>query len=176
MRIREINVTPVAFRDPPLLNAAGVHEPWALRTIVEIVTDEGLTGLGETYGDLDHLVRVRDAAEALIGHDVYGHNAMYATVAGLVGADVVTDLHGLTGTSSRAKTVDRIFSPSRSPAWTSAARRWTGPSSTCSAAGCATPCRTAPICSTSGRAIRARRRTASAPRSTPTGWSSRPAC
>ncbi|WP_182897611.1 glucarate dehydratase family protein [Microbispora sp. H10830] len=111
MRIREINVTPVAFRDPPLLNAAGVHEPWALRTVVEVVTDEGLTGLGETYGDLDHLVRVRAAAEALIGHDVYGHNAMYATVAGLVGADVVTDLHGLTGTSSRAKTVDRIFSP-----------------------------------------------------------------
>ena len=55
MIITQINVTPVAFRDPPLLNAAGVHEPWALRTIVEVVTDEGLTGLGETYGDLGHL-------------------------------------------------------------------------------------------------------------------------
>ena len=38
MKITEIVLTPVAFRDPPLLNSAGVHEPWALRTIVEIHT------------------------------------------------------------------------------------------------------------------------------------------
>ena len=41
MKITEIVLTPIAFRDPPLLNAAGVHEPWALRTIVEVHTDEG---------------------------------------------------------------------------------------------------------------------------------------
>ena len=67
MIITQINVTPVAFKDPPLLNAAGVHEPWALRTIVEVITDEGLTGLGETYGDLGHLTKVRECAEVLIG-------------------------------------------------------------------------------------------------------------
>lgn len=91
MRIREINVTPVAFRDPPLLNAAGVHEPWALRTIVEVVTDEGLTGLGETYGDFDHLVRVRDAARALVGHDVRRVLALAALLGPLLllTADVV---------------------------------------------------------------------------------------
>ncbi|NUR85693.1 MAG: glucarate dehydratase, partial [Nonomuraea sp.] len=52
MIISEVRVTPVAFRDPPLLNAAGVHEPWALRTVVEVVSAEGVYGLGETYGDL----------------------------------------------------------------------------------------------------------------------------
>ncbi|WP_433497382.1 glucarate dehydratase family protein [Sphaerimonospora sp. CA-214678] len=111
MLIRQVVVTPVAFRDPPLLNAAGVHEPWALRTIVEIVTDEGLTGLGETYGDLDHLERVRTAAQALVGLDVYRHNAIHAAVAASVGADVVSDLHGLTGIATPEKTVDRVFSP-----------------------------------------------------------------
>ncbi|WP_055481625.1 glucarate dehydratase family protein [Sphaerimonospora mesophila] len=111
MLIRRVVVTPVAFRDPPLLNAAGVHGPWALRTIVEIVTDEGLTGLGETYGDLDHLERVRAAAQALVGLDVYRHNAIHAAVAASVGTDVVSDLHGLTGIATPEKTVDRVFSP-----------------------------------------------------------------
>ncbi|WBB64463.1 hypothetical protein O7599_11645 [Streptomyces sp. WMMC500] len=69
MRIREITVTPVAFRDPPLLNAAGVHEPWALRSVVEVVTDDGLSGLGESYGDASHLDRLRAAARALTGAD-----------------------------------------------------------------------------------------------------------
>ncbi|ETK35759.1 glucarate dehydratase family protein [Microbispora sp. ATCC PTA-5024] len=111
MLIREITVTPVAFRDPPLLNAAGVHQPWALRTVVEVVTDEGLTGLGETYGDLDHLDEVRRAATALLGLDVYRHNDLYAAVARSVGDAVVTDRHGLIGAATREKTVDRVFSP-----------------------------------------------------------------
>ncbi|HEX4815245.1 MAG TPA: glucarate dehydratase family protein [Nonomuraea sp.] len=106
--IREIRVTPVAFRDPPLLNAAGVHEPWALRTIVEVVTDEGLTGLGETYGDLAHLGKVRESAQALIGLDVHAMNTMYARISAIVG-DAVSDLHGLTGVATKEKSVDRVF-------------------------------------------------------------------
>ncbi|MFF0865350.1 glucarate dehydratase family protein [Nonomuraea sp. NPDC003560] len=110
MIIRQIHVTPVAFRDPPLLNAAGVHEPWALRTIVEIVTDEGISGLGETYGDLGHLTKVRECAQVLLGLDVHATNEMYARIAATVG-DVVTDLHGLTGVATKEKSVDRVFSP-----------------------------------------------------------------
>ncbi|MBO3746545.1 glucarate dehydratase [Streptosporangiaceae bacterium NEAU-GS5] len=111
MKIVDVAVTPIAFRDPPLLNAAGVHEPWALRTIVEVVTDEGLTGLGETYGDLDHLVHVRAAAKELVGLDVYHQNAVYAAVTRSVGADVVVDRHGLIGAATHEKTVDRVYSP-----------------------------------------------------------------
>ena len=54
-RIGKVVVTPVAFRDPPLLNVAGVHEPWALRSIIEVEAETGLLGLGEGYGDLDSL-------------------------------------------------------------------------------------------------------------------------
>ncbi|MFB9471993.1 glucarate dehydratase family protein [Nonomuraea salmonea] len=110
MIIRQVHVTPVAFRDPPLLNAAGVHEPWALRTIVEVVTDEGLSGLGETYGDLHHLAKVRDCANAVVGLDVHALNEMYARIAATVGG-TVTDLHGLTGAATKEKSIDRVFSP-----------------------------------------------------------------
>jgi glucarate dehydratase len=51
VRISRITITPVAFADPPLLNSVGVHEPFALRAVIEVATDEGLTGLGETYAD-----------------------------------------------------------------------------------------------------------------------------
>jgi glucarate dehydratase len=111
VRIRDIIVTPVAFRDPPLLNATGVHEPWALRTIIEVVTDEGLTGLGETYGDESHLAKVRDAAHALIGQDPYALHAIHARVEASLGGAVVTDQHGLTGAGSGQKTVDAVYSP-----------------------------------------------------------------
>jgi glucarate dehydratase len=118
MRIREIRITPVAFRDPPLLNATGVHEPWALRAIVEVVSDEDITGLGETYGDLAHLDRLRAAARALTDEqrpgdrpEVHAHHAIYARVAASVGTEVFTDQHGLTGAGSNQKTVDAVFAP-----------------------------------------------------------------
>ncbi|MEV4517086.1 enolase C-terminal domain-like protein [Dactylosporangium sp. NPDC049525] len=71
MRIVAAVVTPVAFPDPPLLNSAGVHEPWALRTIVELDCGDGLIGLGETFGDAPHLDQVRRAAAALAGVDPF---------------------------------------------------------------------------------------------------------
>ncbi len=38
IRITHARVTPIAFRDGPLLNASGIHEPWALRSIIELET------------------------------------------------------------------------------------------------------------------------------------------
>ena len=43
MHITEMHVTPIAISDPPLLNAAGLHAPYALRTIIELITDDGMT-------------------------------------------------------------------------------------------------------------------------------------
>ncbi|WP_031487518.1 glucarate dehydratase family protein [Streptomyces bicolor] len=111
MRIREMTITPVAFRDPPLLNATGVHEPWALRSIVEVTTEDGITGLGESYGDAAHLERLHAAAHELIGVKADAHHALYRRVAASVGTAVVTDQHGLTGGGSNSKTVDAVFSP-----------------------------------------------------------------
>jgi glucarate dehydratase len=74
MKITAVRVTPIAFRDPPLLNAAGIHERFALRSIIEIESSCGRCGLGESYGDqavLDHLLAI---APQLVGLSVYDHN------------------------------------------------------------------------------------------------------
>ncbi|MGH3397899.1 MAG: glucarate dehydratase family protein [Streptosporangiaceae bacterium] len=111
VRITGARITPVAFADPPLLNSVGVHEPYALRAIVEVETDAGLTGLGETYADDQHLARLRAAAGVLAGHDVFALSEMWHAVAGLVGGQAGTDRHGLTGVITGAGTADRVFSP-----------------------------------------------------------------
>ncbi|WP_199443245.1 glucarate dehydratase family protein [Umezawaea beigongshangensis] len=110
MKITGITITPVAFRDPPLLNSVGVHQPWALRTIVEVHTDEGISGLGETYGDRGHLARTRAVAPALIGADVHDTNLVRRRVAEVLGGERGTDRHALTGQLTTSGTVDRVFS------------------------------------------------------------------
>ncbi len=52
--IKEIHITPIAITDPPLLNAAGLHAPYALRTIVELVTDDQISGISEIPGKKTH--------------------------------------------------------------------------------------------------------------------------
>lgn len=82
--IRHIRITPIAFRDPPLLNAAGIHEPWALRSIIEIETASGLVGINESYGDQPMLDALAKAAPALVGLSPWALNEMERRVAALV--------------------------------------------------------------------------------------------
>jgi glucarate dehydratase len=63
--VTQVRITPIAFRDGPLLNAAGIHEPWALRAIVELETSDGRVGISETYGD-EPMLRVLEQAKALV--------------------------------------------------------------------------------------------------------------
>ena len=82
--IRHVRVTPIAFRDPPLLNAAGIHEPWALRSIIELETASGWVGINETYGDQSMLDVLAKAAPALQGLSPWDLNAMESRVQALV--------------------------------------------------------------------------------------------
>ena len=109
MRVSAVTITPVAFQDPPLLNAVGVHEPYALRAIVEVSTDAGLLGLGETYADEGHLARLRLAADAVTGKDVYALAEMRRAIADALDGDTGSDGHGLTGMITSSSTVDRVF-------------------------------------------------------------------
>ena len=107
MKIIKVTITPVAFADPPLLNAVGVHEPYALRAIIEVDTDAGLTGLGETYADEKHLAALRAAAKAIEGTDVYRTEEIYRRIQA-VAAPETTIASGLIGHSAAT---DRVFSP-----------------------------------------------------------------
>jgi glucarate dehydratase len=86
MPIADIRVTPIAFRDPPLLNVAGVHEPWALRSIIEVELDDGRVGLGESYGDLATLADLERVRPSLVGLDPFDLNGLerraYAALTG----------------------------------------------------------------------------------------------
>ena len=70
MRITGLVLHPIAIADPPLRSSYGLHAPFALRTIVELKTDSGLTGIAETYGG--ELIVLEDGRSALtIQH--HGH-------------------------------------------------------------------------------------------------------
>jgi glucarate dehydratase len=109
IRITGARITPVAFVDPPLLNTVGVHQPFALRAIIQLDTDAGLVGLGETYADTRHLARLEAAAEAITGLDVFSLNAIRSAVAErLRGDDAAV---GTAGMITSASAVDQVFSP-----------------------------------------------------------------
>ncbi|WP_217238291.1 glucarate dehydratase family protein [Streptomyces sp. AC555_RSS877] len=79
-RIRELIVTPIAFRDPPLLNSNGVHEPLALRVILQLVLEDGTVGLGESPGGTARLERLQAAAKVVVGMDVFDTTAVAAAI------------------------------------------------------------------------------------------------
>ncbi|GAA1142066.1 glucarate dehydratase family protein [Kitasatospora gansuensis] len=111
MRIQDVVITPIAFADPPLLNSAGVHEPWALRAVVELRCGDGLVGLGETYGDAPHLALLRAVAPALTGLDPFDTNGLLRRIRAVLGDADTPDRHGLTGGSTPQKTALRVLSP-----------------------------------------------------------------
>jgi glucarate dehydratase len=80
MQIARVTVTPIAFKDPPLLNASGIHEPYALRSIIEIETSCGRCGLGESYGDAPVLKDLVAVAPLLIGMNVFDVNKLRSIV------------------------------------------------------------------------------------------------
>jgi glucarate dehydratase len=73
LTIKEVRVTPVALPDPPLLAASGCHGPYFLRTIVEIVTTDGLTGVGETSGSERGITELKRAAKSLVGQSALAY-------------------------------------------------------------------------------------------------------
>ncbi|WP_293855430.1 glucarate dehydratase family protein [uncultured Alsobacter sp.] len=87
MRIADVRVTPIAFRDPPLLNVVGVHEPWALRSIIEVELEDGRVGLGESYGDQDILAHLDQVKGTLVGLSPFDLNGLTRAVYARVGTE-----------------------------------------------------------------------------------------
>ncbi|MFC9286889.1 glucarate dehydratase family protein [Streptomyces sp. NPDC057052] len=77
LTVTDVRLTPILIADPPLLNTQGVHQPYTPRLIVEIVTADGVTGLGETYGDTKYLDLARPYAKKLVGRPVSDLNALF---------------------------------------------------------------------------------------------------
>ncbi|HEY8702881.1 MAG TPA: glucarate dehydratase family protein [Arthrobacter sp.] len=81
MRILDVRLTPIAFSDPPLLNAVGVHEPFVHRVIIEIEVDGGVLGLGECAGGAERLRNLAVGAAAIKGMNIFETSKMKASIA-----------------------------------------------------------------------------------------------
>ncbi|MBA2949176.1 glucarate dehydratase family protein [Streptomyces himalayensis] len=107
LTISEVLLTPVLVADPPLLNTQGVHQPYTPRLIVEVVTADGITGVGETYGDAKYLELARPYADRLVGRQVSDLNGLL-TLADEVAVDAArvekaVDVGGLRGIQTADK-------------------------------------------------------------------------
>ncbi|MFB6551545.1 glucarate dehydratase family protein [Streptomyces sp. NPDC056405] len=80
LAIADVRLTPILVADPPLLNTQGVHQPYTPRLIVEVETADGITGVGETYGDAKYLELARPLAARLVGRQVSDLNGLFTTV------------------------------------------------------------------------------------------------
>jgi len=72
--IVEMRITPIAIVDPPLLNAAGLHAPYALRTVLELVTKDNITGISEIPGNVQTNQALEEAKNIIIGQDPFQLN------------------------------------------------------------------------------------------------------
>ncbi|WP_328364623.1 glucarate dehydratase family protein [Streptomyces sp. NBC_00445] len=107
LSITDVRLTPILIADPPLLNTQGVHQPYTPRLIVEVVTGDGVVGVGETYGDTKYLELARPFAAKLIGRQVSDLNGLF-TVADEVAVDQSrvsgqVDVGGLRGVQTADK-------------------------------------------------------------------------
>src|SRR3954447_17097648 len=71
MQISEIRLHPIAIADAPLRSSYGRHAPYALRTIVELKTTDGITGVSETYGGDAPVAALEGAKSRIMGMDPF---------------------------------------------------------------------------------------------------------
>jgi glucarate dehydratase len=67
MKIKELRLHPQAIADGPLRSSYGLHAPYALRTIVELITTDGITGISETYGGEKPLAALEALRPRVVG-------------------------------------------------------------------------------------------------------------
>ena len=71
MKIVDVRATPVYVEmEAPLLWSMGV-EPGTTRTVIELITDEGIVGLGETYGGIATVQRIEEAKPLFMDMDPF---------------------------------------------------------------------------------------------------------
>jgi glucarate dehydratase len=93
MRITNLVLHPIAIADPPLRSSYGLHAPFALRTIVELKTDSGLTGISETYGGEGPLAGLEAVRHRVTGMDPFQLAGLYRDLT----ADAVREMHSAPG-------------------------------------------------------------------------------
>ena len=71
MKIKDLRVHSIAIADPPLRSSYGLHAPYALRTIIELESEDGITGINETYGGEVPAAALLALKDRVIGADPF---------------------------------------------------------------------------------------------------------
>ena len=77
MKISSLKLHSIAIADPPLRSSYGLHAPWALRTVVELDTDDGIKGISETYGGDGPRAALEAMRERVLGRDPFQLAGLY---------------------------------------------------------------------------------------------------
>lgn len=67
MKIKDLRIHSIAIADPPLRSSYGLHAPYALRTIIELESEDGIIGINETYGGETPSMALNAIKEKVIG-------------------------------------------------------------------------------------------------------------
>jgi len=81
LQIKEMRVTPIALPDPPILAASGCHGPYFLRTIIELETTDGITGIGESYGNLEIIEALQRVRGVVQGRSAFAYRHIASDLA-----------------------------------------------------------------------------------------------
>lgn len=71
MKIKDLRIHSIAIADPPLRSSYGLHQPYALRTIIELESEDGIIGINETYGGEVPAAALRAVRDKIIGADAF---------------------------------------------------------------------------------------------------------
>jgi glucarate dehydratase len=89
IRIVDLRVHSIAIADPPLRSSYGLHQPYALRTVLELVSGDGVIGISETHGGDAIAKGFETLRSRIVGADPY-------RLAGLLLPLIETDTTGTT--------------------------------------------------------------------------------
>ncbi len=71
MKIKDLRIHSIAIADPPLRSSYGLHAPYALRSIIELESEDGIIGINETYGGEAPAAALRAVKDQIIGANAF---------------------------------------------------------------------------------------------------------
>jgi glucarate dehydratase len=71
MRVADLRVHSIAIADPPLRSSYGLHAPMALRTILELESEDGIVGISESHGGEANAARLTALRSRVIGMNAW---------------------------------------------------------------------------------------------------------
>ncbi len=69
MKIVDMRVHSIAIADPPIRSSYGLHAPYALRNVLELISDDGIVGITETYGGEAPAKALEELRDQIVGAD-----------------------------------------------------------------------------------------------------------